>query len=98
MKTLSRSGYLFFIATYVFLGLWLYKGITATYHFCLAGNSSVNILGLLCGLSALLTVPFYVNHQRSSIKSFGYFTLCLGIAVLLIVIYRFVSVTPVCLQ
>jgi hypothetical protein len=96
MKIFYRYSYVFFILTYVFIAAWLYKGVVGNYDFCLSGSSRENIFALLAGISALLTVPAYINHERLSVKAFDLFTILIGLSAVAIVAYRFFAVLSMC--
>ncbi|HTH93031.1 MAG TPA: hypothetical protein VL576_00935 [Candidatus Paceibacterota bacterium] len=96
MKWFYRYSYIFFILTYVFLALWLFKGIGQNYSFCLSNRSSYNVFGVLTGISALLTIPAYVTHEKLTMKAFDLFTILVGLSALVIVCYRFFMVIKIC--
>jgi hypothetical protein len=96
MKKTDRYSYLFFILTYVFVAVWLFQGIVENYNFCLSGKSYYNMYALLAGISALLSVPSYIKHQKAPMRALGYFTLLVGLSAVMIACYRFFAVLPIC--
>jgi uncharacterized membrane protein HdeD (DUF308 family) len=96
MNLFKKESYIFFLLTYMFIAIWLYKGITVAYTFCLTNHSYINIFGLLAGITGILTIPSYITHQKGTMRIIGIFTLIIGVSTALIVCYRFFVGPMIC--
>ena len=96
MKDITRLGFLFFILTYVALLLWLYRGVTGGYNFCLPSSDPFNLVALAAGVFGTLTLAAYSRHSRGSMRALGIITFAFGVSIALIVIIRFFSGISIC--
>jgi hypothetical protein len=96
MKRLERSGYLFFILTYICILGWFYKGVTEGYSFCLPSHDPFNVLALLAGISGIVTLAAYSRHEKGSMRALGVITFAFGVSIALVVILRYFLQVPLC--
>jgi hypothetical protein len=96
MKNIKKLGPIYFILTYVLAFVWLYKGVSTKFQFCLSSHHLINILGIIAALFGLLTFYAYNGHEKGNVRALGIITLLFGLVVLAVVAYRFFDVTQTC--
>lgn len=95
-KGLERTGFIFFVLTYVALFIWLYRGVTSGYDFCLPSADPFNLLAILAGVCGVITLAAYSKHSRGSLRALGIITFTFGVSVALAVALRFFTGISIC--
>ncbi len=93
---LQRTGFIFFVLTYVSILLWLYRGVTQGYSFCLPSNDPFNLLAIFAGLCSIVTLVTYSKHSRGSMRALGVITFAFGVSLALIVSFQFFMGVAIC--
>lgn len=96
MKNLDRTGFIFFVLTYVLIFVWLYRGVTSGYNFCLPSNDPLNLLAVFAGITGIITLATYSRHTRGMMRALGIITFAFGVSLALIVIIHYFAGISVC--
>jgi hypothetical protein len=96
MQRIKKLGPIYFLLTYVVAFIWLWRGVSAEFQFCMPSHHLINLLGVISLLFGLLTFYAYTGHEKGNVRALGLITLTFGLIIFAVIVYRFFAVSQVC--